>query len=284
MCFMLINLPYNLAQSAITVEVPDKNLLTILTPKRVRGNGALIETERALNSRRFKSLAKRVKREGGRVAILVDDHTRPTPIKVVLPKILERLNGAEVVVVYAKGTHEAPPEHFIEEKLGSRVLKSCEVLIHDAYDPNAHVFLGITRFGTPVWVNKRVAEANFKIGVGSIFPSEVAGFTGGCKIVLPGVTSWETTNRNHLLFLSPSVGVGRLEGNVLREDIDEAGLMAGLNLIIDMVLNPDNGVVKAFVGHPVAAHREGAQLCREIYRKYIPRRGDVVVVLSLIHI
>jgi len=268
-------LPYNLGKEKIEVEIASKNVQT-LSVKYISGNRASREVLRILRSNRriFEKM------RGKRIVILVDDHTRPTPIKEVLPPVLDFLEKlkCDVKIIYACGTHNVNKEK-LKFKLGDDLLRENEVIVHDAYDHGINEFVGITSLGTPIWVNREYLKADYRIGIGSIFPSEIAGFTGGCKIVLPGISSVETINRNHSLFLSPNASIGNIDNNPVRKDIDEAGILSKLHFVLDFVMNSsDNSIVRGFFGHPIAAHREGVKLCRNMYTVNLSARADVVLV------
>ncbi|RLE48532.1 MAG: nickel-dependent lactate racemase [Candidatus Methanomethylicota archaeon] len=275
---MKVEMPFNVMKENITVELPDDQHVQVITPKPVEARSIESEVKRALRNSYFKRIMKKVD-EGSRVAILIDDHTRPTPTKEVLPIIINEIEarGGSVEVIYAKGTHEPPPPHFLEKKVSREILEKYSFTMHDAYHGD-YTFKGLTSLGTPVWINSLAANADIRIGIGSIFPSEVAGFTGGCKILLPGISSYLTINRNHSLFISPKAKIGSMTENPVRKDIDEAGLIGELNAIINFVMTADGRVVKAFSGHPIKAHRSGVKLCREIYERKIECKADLIII------
>jgi len=273
----MLRLPYDLMRGWLELEVPDQLIEALIEPVEVSAFEGSEHTKDKLR----RALRLRVGRRVDRAVVLIDDHTRPTPTNQLLPMVIEALEEVgvgDVEVIMALGTHEAPPQEYLDMKISPELRAKVEFSLHNAYDHSLHRFVGITRFGTPLWLNRRFLEADLSLGLGSIFPSEVAGFTGGGKIVLPGVASYETINRNHSLMLSPKVEMGRLSGNVVRADIDDAARLAGLDMILDVVLTVDGRVVESFIGDPIAAHREGVKLCSRIYRVGRPRReADIVV-------
>lgn len=187
---MELKLPYDLARRQVCVEIPRGRLAGVVRPKPA-------EALRLETVRRFvredpylRGLVENVKKCRGRLSVLVDDHTRPTPVKDILPVLLDMAGeSVDVRILYAKGTHDSPPRWLLEKKLGRGLLNDDRLVMHDAYRFENHVFKGVTRYGTPVWINREAAEADVIVGIGSIFPSEIAGFTGGCKIILPGIAS-----------------------------------------------------------------------------------------------
>ncbi|MEM2633757.1 MAG: lactate racemase domain-containing protein, partial [Nitrososphaerota archaeon] len=229
---MIVEFPFDLMTKNVNIEIQsDKvKLLMPKIKKSINTNEALKKIE--------KRIMKNVKNAKS-IAILIDDHTRPTPTAETLEFLLKRIDGKDIKIIFAKGTHETPSEEYIKEKIGSKIFKNYNIIIHDAYDESIHEFVGITKYGTPVWLNKEFLNADFRIGIGSIFPSEIAGFTGGYKIVLPGIAYYETINKNHSMFISPNAECGRIYDNPVRLDIDDAGKLSGLNITIDYVLNPN---------------------------------------------
>ncbi len=273
-------LPYNLASSHVAIDLPGDKVV-LIEPRKLAARPLDEAVGSAVDEILGRLKASGRLRENCKVAVAIDDHTRPTPTSPLLDKLVPILveeYGAEVTVLFALGTHEPPPEEYVRVKTGNRAYRLARVVIHNAYDYGFehHVFKGVTSLGTPLWVNREFADADVRIGVGSIFPSEIAGFTGGCKIVLPGVSHYYSINRNHSMFVSPKAVIGSLE-NPIRRDIDEAGVMAGLDVLSDFVLNPDNTVVDVFVGDPVKAHRKGVMMCRAIYEARSAPRCDLVI-------
>ncbi len=275
---MQVSLPYDLRRRQTTLNIPSENLLGILEPEKPRG----VEVERALEDAFSCSEVKldELLRTREEVAVLIDDHTRPTPtaatVKVLL-NLCEEYGVKDVTVIFAKGSHNTPPEKYLERKIDRTNLRRCNLVMHDCYEPGQHVFRGVTRFGTPVWVNKAAAKADIRVGIGSVFPMGFSGFTGGGKIVLPGISSIETINQNHGLFLSPTAEMGRVEGNVVRQDMEEAAQLAHLDLLIDYVLNPDGEPVRAFAGTSIRVFNDAVDLSTKIYRVSITKETDIVV-------
>ncbi len=268
---MIINFPFDLMTKNINIEF-QSNKVKLLMPK-IKKSISVNEALKKIEKRIIKDI-----RNAKSIAVLIDDHTRPTPTAETLEFLLKEIDGKDIKIIFAKGTHEAPSEEYIKEKVGSKIFKNYNIIIHDAYDENIHDFIGVTKYGTPVWLNKEFLNADFKIGIGSIFPSEIAGFTGGYKIVLPGIAYYETINKNHSMFISPNAECGRINDNPVRLDIDDAGRLSGLNYTIDYVLNPNNGIIKCFAGDPLKEHRKGANFCKKIYGFNIKEEYDLVIV------
>jgi len=216
---------------------------------------------------------------GARSAVLiVDDITRPTPASRVLPIILEELERGglgedRVWVVMATAAHRPLGRVDLERKLGREVVERLEVFNHNPYE-NLE-YLGATSQGTPIHVNRHVMEADLKVGVGGIYPHPMAGFGGGAKIILPGVAGMDTIEANHR---TRGAGLGVVEGNRCRADMEEAASKAGLDIIVNLLVNSRREVAGVFVGDMVEAHRVGVKLAEAVYGTRMPTDVDLAVV------
>ncbi len=224
------------------------------------------------------------------VAILFDDMTRPTRVAEIVPYILEELRAAGVAdegirFIAAVGAHGALNRLDFVKKLGEDVVCRYPGFNHNPYENCT--FLGNTSRGTPIYINSEVMSCDFKIGIGGILPHPLTGFSGGCKIILPGIAGIDTMEANHRTLLinaltrgeDPSIGLGMYENNIIRLDMAEAAQMAGLDIKIDAVFNLHGDTVGLFVGEPVAAHAEGVKMAREVYATR-PSPGHDIVVLN----
>lgn len=202
-------------------------------------------------------------------AVAVDDLTRPTPAGCLLPWVLETLGEAgiapdEVKVVVATGAHRPLQRQDLLKKLGPEIAGRVAVLNHSPYD--GLVELGETQRGTPIVINRWFAEAEVKITLSAVLPHPTAGFSGGAKMVMPGLASIGALERNHGPAIKEVAGkVGQIEGNALRADIEEAVSRVGVDFAVNVVC-PAVGVVGAlYAGHPVESHREA---CSEALRQF----------------
>ncbi|HHY96023.1 MAG TPA: nickel-dependent lactate racemase [Firmicutes bacterium] len=224
---------------------------------------------------------------GQKVCIVVQDHTRPGPTREAVLALVTILTSAgikdlDVTVVVGCGTHRVALAEDMRGLLGESVLERVQCLSHNYRDRDSLVKVGVTPFGTPVWVNRRVAEADLVIGVGCIVPHFLAGYAGGAKVILPGVTGLETTAHNH--FQVPKLATEPLYGNVdsnpVREDMEAAAKLAGLGFILNFVPDQDGRPVYVVAGDPVKAHRHGVALAKSIYTFLVKAPADVVIANS----
>jgi nickel-dependent lactate racemase len=217
------------------------------------------------------------------VAIAVPDETRPAPLEAILPVLLRELRGAApgldsfaVTIVVGGGLHPPLQGQALWRVIPAEIGLQCKVVAHDASRARM-VDFGLTSRGTPLRVNSEFAEADLRIVIGQIDPHQFVGFTGGSKGAVIGLASAETIEHNHSLMFDPNAQVGRLTGNPVREDMNEAGRMVGIHLAIDVVLDPDKRPVSVLAGDPEAVLAEGADVCRSVYGVRISEKYDVVV-------
>ncbi len=219
------------------------------------------------------------------VCILIDDITRPTPQKVLLPPLLDVLkkcgiSDSHITFLIALGTHRPMNLKEIEQHVGSEIASRFTIKNHEWDNPDALFFAGTTPGGTPIYVNRLLKEADFSIGVSSVVPHAQVGWGGGSKIVLPGVSGAETVGAMHL-FAASLPGYPRFAGQVdtpVRALIEEIGRKAGLSYIVNAVFNASYELIHVVAGDPVSAHRQGVQLAHDIFIRPIPDLADVVVV------
>jgi len=242
------------------------------------------EIERALSDPIGVAPLEKLARAGMKVAVLFDDIQRATPATLAVPAVLNRLNRAgvpddRITAICARGTHPAPTPQQLEKKVGKEVLQRLpgRVLIHDAQS-SENVFVGRTSRGTVVEINKDVAEADLVIGIGTCMPHPYSGFSGGCKILLPGVSSYRTIGEHHYSWLrNRSCKLSVLDGNMWYEESVEIARLGGLAFKLDFLLNEVDQVIRAFAGDPVEEHREASKHATSLYQLFLPKEADVVI-------
>lgn len=232
--------------------------------------------ENPIGSPRLRDIVK----PGEKIAIITSDITRPMPTYKVMPALLDELAAAgvdfkDVTLVFALGSHrkQSPEE---QKRLAGDVAYG-KINVVDS-DPEDCVHMGVTANGTPVDITRVVAEADRRIALGNIEFHYFAGYSGGYKAVMPGVSTPAAIQSNHKLMIRPESCAGRLEGNPVREDIEEAGRICGLDFILNVVLDEHKNIVKVVCGDPVKAHRVGAAFLDKLYTKEIDCGADIVIV------
>jgi nickel-dependent lactate racemase len=280
-----IDFPFPGYEDIGPINLPDQNLMGLFTPASFDDLD-----EQAVLRKGFAMglgaprLRDAVKRQDD-VLILIDDATRATPTARILPHVLAELHAAgvedrQISFLQAPGTHRAMNEQELRQKLGS-FFGQYPVYEHQWLDEASLHEFGHTRDGTRVTANKRVAEADFVIGIGSIVPHRVKGLSGGAKIMFPGVSGREMMDRNQWeasMHMSETV-MGTAE-NSMRLRMEEAARIAGLNYIVNIVYDTHHKAVGCYCGDFVAAHREGAKRSLEVYGVHLPARADIVVIDS----
>ncbi|HKP13450.1 MAG TPA: nickel-dependent lactate racemase [Blastocatellia bacterium] len=283
MSSLRVEFPYPGYERIAAVEVPDANLSGVYAPRAVK-----IVDETAVLARGFAEPigAPRLRETVGRrrrVLILVEDGTRGTPIPRLLPYVLEELHAAgvnddSVTLLTAQGTHREMTEDELKKKLGE-FYGRFQVHQHRWLDEsNLHEF-GKTGDGTRVTANRLLRDADFVLGLGSIVPHRIKGFSGGAKIAFPGVAGREMQERNQweaAQRLSEMV-MGVAE-NPMRLRIEEAARLVGLRYIVNLVSDGEKKIAGCFTGDPVEAHRAGCKLSRDINAVTLPRRADIVLI------
>ncbi len=217
------------------------------------------------------------------VLIVSDDHHRPTPVRAMLPHVLGEIRSAgipdrSVEIVMALGSHRAMTEAEMREKLGSGIVDRFRVTNHEWTNPDNLYFAGRVPPGIDVWVNRKMREFDFIVGLGQIMPMDVCGFTGGCNIIIPGLCGPKTSADFHWVRVGIPAAevVGRRE-NAIREAIDNSAMAAGLTAILNVVLDGGGEIGAAVYGHPVEAHRKGVPQALAAHTVEIPSKADIVV-------
>lgn len=214
--------------------------------------------------------------------IIISDHTRPVPSRDILPPMLAALRQGnpdiQVTLLVATGFHRPTTTAELENKLGPEIAKNEKIVVHDAFDPNSNVEIGILPSGAPLVIDRVAVETDLLISEGFIEPHFFAGFSGGRKSVLPGVCDKTTVLGNHCgeFIASPYARTGILEGNPLHRDMVAAAEMAKLRFIVNVVIDEDKNTVAAFAGDFNQAHQAGVAFLRQFCEvKAIP--GDIVI-------
>jgi hypothetical protein len=284
-----LTLPWG--KEEISLALPDDwHLAGILDPSTFPGvRGAMDHVRLGLMEPIGSPCLGDLARAGMRVAVVIDDLSRPTPVGRILPGVLEELaqggvRWEDITLVVALGLHRPMEEDEFDERVGGVGLEGLRWENHDCDDPERLTFLGTTERGTPVWVNSTVAQADLVVSVGCIEPHIIASFGGGYKNLFPGVAGRETVAHDHSLNCTPDTFnmVGQpIERNPMRLDLEEAGRMLRCPVfIVNAVLNSELQVVRVVAGDPVAAHREGVEVSAELYGVRVPALADVVITDS----
>lgn len=280
---MRVKLDYG--TTGLEAELPDANLIGILglTPAlRLPDPTATIENALAnpIGTRALRELA-----QGRRDAcIVICDITRPVPNPILLPPILKILEAAglppeRITILIATGTHRPNLGDELTQLLGSDIPARYPILNHDSKARETCRFLGTSPNGVPVWLNSVYCEADLKITVGLIEPHFMAGYSGGRKLIMPGIAAFETVQRWHCpRFLeSPLATNGMVDGNPVHEESLAIARMVPPDLIVDVTLDERNQMTGVFAGELERAWRAGVEFAARHVRAAAPQAADIVV-------
>ena len=264
-----------------SVEVPDRNLMGVLMSNDVpRGLMNEAEVQRALAEPIGTPPLREIVKPGEKIAIVTSDITRPCPSYRILPAVLDELYAAgcraeDISLVFALGSHRGHTPEEMKKLAGERAFNEIRCVDSDRDDC---VHMGVTDCGTPVDITRVVAEADRRICLGNIEYHYFAGYSGGAKAIMPGVSTRAAIQCNHSMMVREEAKAGNLEGNPLRQDLEQAAAMVGVDFIVNVVLDEHKQIVRAVAGDLVKAHREGCAFLDRMYLKKIERRADIVIV------
>lgn len=283
---MKIRLDYD--RDGLEVTVPDENLVAVLNmnpaPSLREPQMALAQAlEAPIGCKPLSEIAR-----GRRDAcIVVSDITRPVPNKVILPPLLKALEDAglgrsRITLLIATGLHRPNEGVELLEMLGPEIVKNYRVVNHMGRDLASHRFLGNTPTGLPIYVDKRYLEADLKILTGLIEPHLMAGYSGGRKSILPGIAAVESVRPWHSprYIESPNARNGNLVDNPVHAEAVAAATMAGVDFIVNVVLNEKREILGVFCGHVEAAFMEGVKLVDKVVKVHVPELADLVITTS----
>ena len=276
----MISIPYGKGQ--LSWELPYDGLLTSRVDqlKSEKTGQELVEEAMAhpIGSPTLRELAVGKKS----CTIIISDHTRPVPSRDILPPVLRQLRQGSpdiaVTLLVATGFHRLTTKEELTAKLGEEITSAETIRVHDAFDPDSNVQIGILPSGAPLVIDRAAVETDLLISEGFIEPHFFAGFSGGRKSVLPGVCDKTTVLGNHCgqFIASPFARTGVLEGNPLHTDMVAAAEMAKLAFIVNVVIDEGKKTVAAFAGDFRQAHEAGTAFLRQ-YCEVEAIPGDIVV-------
>ncbi|MGI5919525.1 MAG: nickel-dependent lactate racemase [Christensenellales bacterium] len=268
-------------KTQLSLIIPDENVLGVLTPNHVEvGLTGADEVKRALAAPIGTPKLSEIVKPGEKIVIITSDITRPVPTAVILPPVLDEIEAAgcsleDVCVVFALGNHRPHTEEERKKLLGQDAYGRVKCVDHDRSDC---VHLGYTRAGTPVDIFRPVAEADRVIAIGNVEYHYFAGYSGGAKAIMPGVSTHAAIQANHSMMVLDTAVAGRIEGNPLRADIDSVTEFVRLDFIVNVVLDEKKNIIYAAAGHHIKAHRQACAFLDRLYKIPIAEKADIVVV------
>jgi nickel-dependent lactate racemase len=265
-----------------TVEIPDQNLGEIVHPNELPHVDEASVLRHALENPVGSPSLPEFLKDAGSVLVIVNDATRPTPTARALGEIHAHLMNLDAKYIVATGMHRAPTEEenrFIFGDLYDSI--SSAVFSHDSKESQM-VHLGVTSRGTDVRMNKMVQDADRIVVIGSVEPHYFAGYTGGRKAFIPGVSAYETIEQNHRLALMLEAQALRLEDNPVHEDMMEAmEFLADRKIFSIMaVLDKDHKICAAFAGSLAETFDAAVEKADSVFVVPLKGRAEIVVAVT----
>ena len=276
-------------RTGLNVTLPEQRIAKILRMNKVPSVSQPMEAvaQSLCHPIGFDQTLTDLARNHTTVCILICDITRPVPNKIILPPILNALAAAgirreNISLLIATGIHRPNLDHELIELVGEDIVGHYTIYNHFSRDLSAHTFLGQSSTGTAVWIDWRYLQADFKIATGFIEPHLMAGFSGGRKLIVPGISSIETMKFMHgpKIMEHPQSREGVIDGNPFHEEALEIANMAGVDFIVNVALNEKRDIIGIFSGHLEAAHRAGVEFVREVVRDTLPAPVDIVITTA----
>ena len=283
---MKVTLDYG--RTGLPVELPDDRTIG---PLAIRDCEPLADPEAALEQALaapigtlpLSDLAKGKKS----ACIVICDITRPVPNKLILPPLLRTLEASgipreRISILIATGLHRPNEGDELIEMVGEEIARDYRILNHFGKRLEEHTYLGTTPNGVPAWIDSRYLEADLKITTGLIEPHLMAGYSGGRKVICPGIAALETVKVWHgPKFLEhPKADCGFLEGNPVHEENTRIALMAGCDFIVNVCIDGKRRITWLGAGDMIKAWESGVQFCAEAVRVPVREALDVVVTSS----
>lgn len=278
---MNVKIPYG--EREIEIKVPEENLLQIIDPVSVekRDERTLIENslKKPINSISFSDFIK-----DGKVLIVVNDANRPTPTNKVLDIIYKKIKDEEVGFIVATGSHREPTDNEIKKIFGEKILREFydRIFIHNAKKSSLE-FLGKTSKGTEFYINKKVMDFEKLVNINSVEPHYFAGYTGGRKSFIPGISGYKTIEQNHRHALEAEAKTCKLKGNPVHEDIMEAiQFLENIKKVfsINLVLDGKNRIHNVKSGNLRDSFYKAVKSCKEIFCVKIKEKADIVITIA----
>jgi nickel-dependent lactate racemase len=283
---MRIQLEYG--RAGLEVELPDRNVVKCLgyQPAQPLADPVAALGQRLRQPSGTSPLAD-LARGRHSACVAICDVTRPVPNRTILPPILQTLEAAgiprqQILILVATGLHRPNEGDELAEMLGRPILDGYRVENHHGRALAEHVYLGESPGGVPIWIDRRYCEAELKITTGLIEPHFMAGYSGGRKLICPGLAALETIRVWHgPRFLEhPNARSGVLEGNPVHEENSRIARRAGCDFIVNTVLDAQRQILAIVAGHPEHAFAEGVDFVRNLVRDTIAAPVDIVVTSS----
>lgn len=280
---MKVKLAYG--RDGLEVELPDDRT-TVIEPTFVPGlpdaEGAILT---ALRNPIGAPPLRRIAKPGQSVAISVCDITRPMPSKTLLPILLGELRHIppeDITILIATGTHRSNTKGELADMLGDDLIENYRVINHNGFDDTTLESIGRTESGVDVRLNKRWIESDIRITTGFVEPHFFAGFSGGPKMVAPGLAGFPTIMRLHdaTMIGHPQARFAITAGNPIHDAIREIARMSGVDFSVDVTINRDKRITSVYAGELFAVHEAACAVSRRLAMQPVRAPFDVVLTTN----
>ncbi|WHH61202.1 nickel-dependent lactate racemase [Petroclostridium sp. X23] len=277
-----ISVPYGkMMQEAIVSDEVEVEVIDINVPEITATEEQLVKEalDYPIGIDRVENLVKKE----DQVVIVVNDHTRPGPNKIIVKELVTRLSGAgipdeNIRFIFATGSHRASTDEEIANIIGAEYRDRYQAIMHNCLDKDSLTYLGETVSGMPLYVNKAVVESSFVITTGLIAPHHSAGFSGGRKSIVPGVAGIETLKIHHSLPIRPfNPAMGFMYGNPFHEAALEAAKKVNVGFMVNAVQDPHKQNIAFVAGDIELAHAKGVEICKKVSEVEICGLADIVI-------
>jgi nickel-dependent lactate racemase len=279
---MRVTLDYG--RTGLSVDLPDNTI----GPLAIREVAPLSDPDGAVRSAITRPIGTPPLAETARgrknACILICDITRPVPNRILLPPLLRTLEDQgiarkDILILVATGLHRPNEGAELEEMVGPEIMSGYRIENHDGKNLGEHAHLGITQRGVPVYLDRRYVEADLKITTGLIEPHLMAGYSGGRKVICPGIAALETVKVWHgpAFIEHPNADCGILEGNPVHEENTRIARMAGCDFIVNVCIDGKRRMTWVGAGDMEKAWLEGVRFCENVVKVTLPEPVDVVV-------
>ncbi|MFT5873397.1 MAG: nickel-dependent lactate racemase [Clostridium sp.] len=271
---------FGFGNKTVTFNVDKDNLIGEILPNKIEID--LMneeEVKRAMENPIGSKGLKEIALPGKKIVIITSDITRPMPSKRVLPVVLNELAEAgardsDITIVLALGSHRSHTDDEKKYLIGEEVYNRIRCIDSN---PNDFKHLGFTKRGTPIDIFAEVAEADMRICLGNIEYHYFAGYSGGAKAIMPGVSTRAAIQANHSRMVESEAKTGNLDTNPVRQDLEEAIEYCPIDFIVNVVLDKNKQIIKAVAGHYIKAHREGCKFLDVANKIVIESKADIVI-------
>jgi len=278
--------PYEISYGTKKIEInlPTNSKIQLMKMKKHKAASditiaAQMALENPIGSKKLRYIVK----SGNKVCVILPDRTRSVPVKELLQVVLQELHNSsikreDIKIIFALGTHRLMNKYEMRKIVGQDVLEKYECMNHNWQDKENLVNLSYSKEGIPIVINKAVYESDIKIAIGGVNPHRVAGWSGGAKAIVPGISGAETTGYTHWLSaLIPAEEIYAVEDNPVRKEMEVITKKVGLDFIINCVGNEEYKPVVIYAGDYIEAHRKCVKEAKKIYEIKLNKKKDIVI-------